>query len=66
MALDAQLAPLTNTSATFSLYEVEGFGMRKSPGMRRLTETASKNTLFQARRTSPDPGASAQQRREAR
>src|SRR4029077_8665898 len=51
MALERALASLTkHQRAVFLLYEVEGFHHAEIAGMLEITETASKNTLFQAKR----------------
>jgi RNA polymerase sigma-70 factor (ECF subfamily) len=51
MALERALAGLTKHQRdVFLLYEVEGFHHREIAGMLEITETASKNTLFQAKR----------------
>ena len=51
MALERALAGLTKHQRdVFLLYEVEGFPHREIAGMLEITETASKNTLFQAKR----------------
>jgi RNA polymerase sigma-70 factor (ECF subfamily) len=51
MALERALAGLTKHQRdVFLLYEVEGFHHAEIAGMLEITETASKNTLFQARR----------------
>src|SRR5258707_654231 len=49
MALERALAKLTQHQRdVFLLYEVEGFRHAEIAGMLEMTETASKNTLFQA------------------
>jgi RNA polymerase sigma-70 factor (ECF subfamily) len=51
MALGRALATLTKHQRdVFLLYEVEGFHHAEIAGMLEITETASKNTLFQAKR----------------
>jgi RNA polymerase sigma-70 factor, ECF subfamily len=51
MALERALAELTKHQRdVFLLYEVEGFHHAEIAGMLDITETASKNTLFQAKR----------------
>src|SRR5277367_3239336 len=51
MALERALAELTKHQRdVFLLYEVEGFHHAEIAGMLEITETASKNTLFQAKR----------------
>jgi len=51
MALERALATLTQHQRdVFLLYEVEGFRHAEIAGMLEITETASKNTLFQAKR----------------
>jgi RNA polymerase sigma-70 factor, ECF subfamily len=51
MALERALAMLTKHQRdVFLLYEVEGFRHAEIAGMLEITETASKNTLFQAKR----------------
>jgi RNA polymerase sigma-70 factor, ECF subfamily len=51
MALERALATLTKHQRdVFLLYEVEGFRHAEIAGMLEITETASKNTLFQAKR----------------
>jgi RNA polymerase sigma-70 factor (ECF subfamily) len=51
MALEHALSTLTkNQSDVFLLYEVEGFHHAEIAGILEITETASKNTLFQAKR----------------
>lgn len=51
MALERALASLTKHQRdVFLLYEVEGFHHAEIAGMLDITETASKNTLFQAKR----------------
>ena len=51
MALERALGKLTRHQRdVFLLYEVEGFRHAEIAGMLDITETASKNTLFQAKR----------------
>jgi RNA polymerase sigma-70 factor (ECF subfamily) len=51
MALERALANLTKHQRdVFLLYEVEGFHHAEIAGMLEITETASKNTLFQAKK----------------
>jgi RNA polymerase sigma-70 factor (ECF subfamily) len=51
MALERALASLTRHQRdVFLLYEVEGFRHAEIAGMLEITETASKNTLFQAKK----------------
>jgi RNA polymerase sigma-70 factor, ECF subfamily len=51
MALERALANLTQHQRdVFLLYEVEGFRHAEIAGMLEMTETASKNTLFQAKK----------------
>jgi RNA polymerase sigma-70 factor, ECF subfamily len=51
MALERALAGLTKHQRdVFLLYEVEGFHHAEIAGMLEITETASKNTLFQAKK----------------
>ncbi|MGC2830739.1 MAG: RNA polymerase sigma factor [Candidatus Acidiferrum sp.] len=51
MALERALASLTKHQRdVFLLYEVEGFHHAEIAGMLEITETASKNTLFQAKK----------------
>src|SRR5262249_27993204 len=51
MALERALASLTPQQRdVFLLYEVEGFRHAEIAGMLEMTETASKNTLFQAKK----------------
>jgi RNA polymerase sigma-70 factor (ECF subfamily) len=51
MALERALAALTHHQRdVFLLYEVEGFRHSEIAGMLEITETASKNTLFQAKK----------------
>ena len=51
MALEGALASLTKHQRdVFLLYEVEGFHHAEIAGMLEITETASKNTLFQAKK----------------
>ena len=52
MALERAIAKLTQHQRdVFLLYEVEGFRHAEIAGMLEITETASKNTLFQARKS---------------
>lgn len=52
MALQRALAKLTHHQRdVFLLYEVEGFRHAEIAGMLEITETASKNTLFQAKKS---------------
>jgi RNA polymerase sigma-70 factor, ECF subfamily len=52
MALERALAALTRHQRdVFLLYEVEGFRHAEIAGMLEITETASKNTLFQAKKS---------------
>jgi RNA polymerase sigma-70 factor (ECF subfamily) len=52
MALERALAKLTRHQRdVFLLYEVEGFRHAEIAGMLEITETASKNTLFQAKKS---------------
>ena len=52
MALERALAKLTQHQRdVFLLYEVEGFRHAEIAGMLEMTETASKNTLFQAKKS---------------
>ena len=52
MALERALAKLTQHQRdVFLLYEVEGFRHAEIAGMLEITETASKNTLFQAKKS---------------
>jgi RNA polymerase sigma-70 factor (ECF subfamily) len=52
MALEGALAELTRHQRdVFLLYEVEGFRHREIAGMLQISETASKNTLFQAKKS---------------
>ena len=52
MALERALAELTQHQRdVFLLYEVEGFRHAEIAGMLEMTETASKNTLFQAKKS---------------
>jgi RNA polymerase sigma-70 factor (ECF subfamily) len=52
MALERALASLTRHQRdVFLLYEVEGFRHAEIAEMLEITETASKNTLFQAKKT---------------
>jgi len=51
MALEHALAELTEHQRdVFLLYEVEGFRHAEIAGMLKISETASKNTLFQAKK----------------
>jgi RNA polymerase sigma-70 factor (ECF subfamily) len=51
LALERALAKLTQHQRdVFLLYEVEGFRHAEIAGMLAMTETASKNTLFQAKK----------------
>jgi RNA polymerase sigma-70 factor (ECF subfamily) len=51
MALERAIAKLTQHQRdVFLLYEVEGFRHAEIAGMLEITETASKNTLFQAKK----------------
>jgi RNA polymerase sigma-70 factor (ECF subfamily) len=51
MALERALAKLTRHQRdVFLMYEVEGFRHAEIAGMLEITETASKNTLFQAKK----------------
>ena len=51
MALERALAELTRHQRdVFLLYEVEGFRHREIAGMLEISETASKNSLFQAKK----------------
>jgi RNA polymerase sigma-70 factor (ECF subfamily) len=51
MALERALAKLSQHQRdVFLLYEVEGFRHAEIAGMLEMTETASKNTLFQAKK----------------
>jgi RNA polymerase sigma-70 factor (ECF subfamily) len=51
MALERALEKLTRHQRdVFLLYEVEGFRHAEIAGMLEMTETASKNTLFQAKK----------------
>lgn len=51
LALERALAKLTDHQReVFLLYEVEGFRHAEIAGMLEITETASKNTLFQAKK----------------
>jgi len=51
MALERALAKLTQHQRdVFLLYEVDGFRHAEIAGMLEMTETASKNTLFQAKK----------------
>ncbi len=52
MALERAIATLTQHQRdVFLLYEVEGFKHAEIAGMLEITETASKNTLFQAKKS---------------
>jgi RNA polymerase sigma-70 factor, ECF subfamily len=52
MALERAVASLTRHQRdVFLLYEVEGFHHAEIAGMLGITETASKNTLFQAKKS---------------
>jgi RNA polymerase sigma-70 factor (ECF subfamily) len=52
LALERALAELTRHQRNvFLLYEVEGFRHAEIAGMLEITETASKNTLFQAKKS---------------
>lgn len=52
MALERAIAALTQHQRdVFLLYEVEGFRHAEIAGMLDITETASKNTLFQAKKS---------------
>jgi RNA polymerase sigma-70 factor (ECF subfamily) len=52
MALERALAKLTRHQRNvFLLYEVEGFRHAEIAGILEITETASKNTLFQAKKS---------------
>jgi RNA polymerase sigma-70 factor (ECF subfamily) len=52
LALERALAGLTHHQRdVFLLYEVEGFRHAEIAGILEITETASKNTLFQAKKT---------------
>jgi RNA polymerase sigma-70 factor, ECF subfamily len=52
LALERALAELTNHQRNvFLLYEVEGFRHAEIAGILEITETASKNTLFQAKKS---------------
>jgi RNA polymerase sigma-70 factor (ECF subfamily) len=51
MALERALAALTRHQRdVFLLYEVEGFRHAEIAAMLEISETASKNTLFQAKK----------------
>jgi RNA polymerase sigma-70 factor (ECF subfamily) len=51
MALERALERLTaHQREVFLLYEVEGFRHAEIAGMLEISETASKNTLFQAKK----------------
>jgi len=51
MALERALERLTaHQRDVFLLYEVEGFRHAEIAGMLEISETASKNTLFQAKK----------------
>jgi RNA polymerase sigma-70 factor (ECF subfamily) len=67
MALERALAKLTRHQRdVFLLYEVEGFRHAEIAGMLEMSETASKNTLFQAKKNlrqmlePPRPGLGAE------
>jgi RNA polymerase sigma-70 factor, ECF subfamily len=68
MALERALAKLTQHQRdVFLLYEVEGFRHSEIAGMLEMTETASKNTLFQAKKSlrqtlEPPRGSAAESR----
>lgn len=52
MALEHAISQLTkHQREVFLLYEVEGFRHAEIAGMLEITETASKNTLFQAKKS---------------
>ena len=52
MALERALAELTQHQRdVFLLYEVEGFRHAEIAGILKISETASKNTLFQAKKS---------------
>lgn len=52
LALERAMAQLTQHQRdVFLLYEVEGFRHAEIAGMLEITETASKNTLFQAKKS---------------
>jgi RNA polymerase sigma-70 factor (ECF subfamily) len=52
LALERAIAELTqHQRAVFLLYEVEGFRHAEIAAMLEITETASKNTLFQAKKS---------------
>lgn len=52
MALERAISQLTkHQREVFLLYEVEGFRHSEIAGMLEITETASKNTLFQAKKS---------------
>src|SRR5207244_5928238 len=54
MALERALAKLTQHQRdVFLLYEVEGFRHAEIAGMLEMTETASKNQLFQSKKHLP-------------
>jgi RNA polymerase sigma-70 factor (ECF subfamily) len=70
MALERALEKLTRHQRdVFLLYEVEGFRHAEIAGMLEMTETASKNTLFQAKKNlrqmlePPRPGRGAAETR---
>ena len=70
MALECALEKLTRHQRdVFLLYEVEGFRHAEIAGMLEMTETASKNTLFQAKKNlrqmlePPRPGRGAAETR---
>jgi len=55
LALERAIAELTqHQREVFLLFEVEGFRHAEIAGMLEITETASKNTLFQAKRNLRD------------
>jgi RNA polymerase sigma factor (sigma-70 family) len=68
LALERALSRLTeHQREVFTLYEVEGFRHAEIAGMLDITETASKNTLFQAKKNlramlEPPRGQSAEAR----
>jgi len=70
LALERALAELTRHQRdVFLLYEVEGFRHAEIAGMLEITETASKNTLFQAKKNlrlllEPPRGGSAREHGE--
>ncbi len=52
LALERAVAQLTHHQRdVFLLYEVEGFRHAEIAGMLEISETASKNTLFQAKKS---------------